>query len=306
MSNHWEVVEFYARQPDSIIPDIATALKGKELCLMVGAGVSYGLDLPLWHELVIACCGRAPGSIGSDDINKRSTGEDLLARMSKVRRAYGSDQRAYLAAVSDALYEKWKSPSISKAPEIMRAIGALVMGSTRGRINTIINFNFDSLLEWYLRYHGYTIQVIEDAPRKLLDSDVRVFHPHGFLPLDATFGRRSGMILFDTIEHEERVVNRSDAWMDIFRFIIGTQVFIALGMSGRDPMTNLLLSAAKLQRRGKDTDPLGFWFVETGSLEEDHQENLAARGVVVVEVDSYDCIPTILFEICQAAAGAII
>jgi SIR2-like domain len=301
----WEEPDLYRRRPAAIIPDLATGLKAGALCLMVGSGISHKLKLPLWHELVCKCCDAAPGGIDKTGIDANTTGDTLLLRMQRVRKAFGDDTK-YVDAVHDALYENWTNPAIASAPELMRAIGVMVMGSTRGRVKTVVNFNFDSLLEWYLSFHGYVIQVIEDVPRALVDSDLHIFHPHGYLPLDSTFGRRSGMLLFDKSEQESRIANRNDAWMDVFRYILGTQVFIAIGLSGRDPMGGLVLAAADQQRRPNDKRPAGFWFVKKGSLDEDYKANLEGRRVVVVEVPTHDDIAKTLFEIGQRAAGPVI
>jgi hypothetical protein len=304
MSISWETPDFYERHNDLAIRDLAAALRTGALSLMVGSGISKDLKLPLWHELVATCCDKA--GIDNKGINANSTGDSLLLRMESVRQSYLGDDARYLDDVTDALYDKWKNPSISKAPELMRAIGVLVMGSVRGRIKTIVNFNFDSLLEWYLAYHGYVIQVIEDVPRNLLDADVHIFHPHGYLPLETKFGNRSDMILFDKREAESRTVNQNEPWMNVFRFVLGTQIFLAVGLSGRDPMAQMVTAAADRQRRVTDKAPLGFWFVKKGSLDDDYKTNLHNKKIVLIETDTYGNIAEMLFKIGREASGAIL
>src|SRR5438105_1721281 len=143
MRVQWETCKYYERHTDDILPDLAKALKAGSLCLMVGSGVSSKLDLPLWHELVAACCDRAPTPVEKSGLDDQTTGERLLLRMQRVRDAFADDTK-YLSAVSEELYRKWSNPAIAKAPELMRAIGVLAMGSVRGRVKTIVNFNFDS------------------------------------------------------------------------------------------------------------------------------------------------------------------
>lgn len=301
----WEIPEFYDRNPDAVTSDLAKGLKDGSLCLMTGAGISKELKLPLWHELVISCCNKSPGPVDATGIDKHTSGDNLLLRMETVRAAFGDDTQ-YLQAVHDSLYQSWTRPSISDAPTLMRAIGVLTMGSIRGRVRTVMNFNFDSLLEWYLTYHGYVVQVIEDVPRGLVDSDVQIFHPHGYLPLDAQYGNRSSMIVFDKGEQETRLTDREEAWSDVYRYILGTQIFIALGLGGNDPMVSLMIAAADRQRRDGDTRPVGFWFSKRGSLNPDLKNNLRRKNVVVVEVAEYGDIADRLFEIGQKAAGPVI
>jgi len=299
----WESVDYYERHPDDVVKDIAEALKHGLLGLMVGSGISKKLELPLWHELVVACCKGA--AYKSDDIDAMSDGTKLFKRMQAVRTDIGDD-RKYLELVSRCLYANWTNPNVSVAPELMRAIGVLVMGSIRGRAKTIINFNFDSLLEWYLSLHGYVVQVIEDVPRGIVDADVHVFHPHGYLPFSSAFGRPSRMILFDQGEAERRATDRNAAWTDVFRFVLGSQVFLAIGLSGNDPMANLMLRAASEQRTSSDKRPLGFWFFQEGSLDSDSLIDLRTKKIVPVPLGSYDLIPNALFDIGRQAAGAVI
>lgn len=301
----WETPDYYLRHRDDLISDLGEALKLELLCLMVGAGASDELELPPWHELVAYCCTNAPTPTESSDIDEKSSGDQLLLRMATVRDLFRGDDDAYLDLVERGLYANWQNPKVTQAPDLMRATAALVMGSVRGRINSIINFNFDSLLEWYLSLHGYVTQVIEDVPRGLVNADVRIFHPHGYLPLQDSLGQRSPMILFDKETYEKRMADRADAWMDVFRFLLGTHVFLAVGLSGRDPMVSLVVAAAKYQRRADDPRPLGFWFYKRGSLGADYETDLRKKAVLV-PCDSYEEISQTLFQVAQRAAGAVI
>ena len=114
------------------------------------------------------------------------------------------------------------------------------------------------------------------------------------------------MILFDKGEQEARLANRNDAWMDVFRYILGTQIFVAVGLSGRDPMANLVIAAAERQRLPGDKHPVGFWFFKEGSLDQDYANNLKNKGVVLVAMPTYESISSALFQIAQNAAGQII
>jgi hypothetical protein len=114
------------------------------------------------------------------------------------------------------------------------------------------------------------------------------------------------MILFDEKEGEKRKVDRENPWMDVFRFLLGSQVFLAVGLSGRDPMANLVVAAAKHQRHGDDKRPVGFWFYKRGSLDPDYENNLRGKKVVLVDCDTYEEISDTLFQIAQKAAGAVL
>ena len=59
----------------------------------------------------------------------------------------------------------------------------------------MITFNYDDLLEIYLEFHGLVVEPIWRDEHWASNADIRIYHPHGFLPLDPRHGRS------DDIEH---------------------------------------------------------------------------------------------------------
>src|SRR4029077_18270223 len=109
-----------------------------------------------------------------------SSGEEMFSRMELVRKLCSGD-RAYLDLVSGALYIHFAPQNTGSAPDLLRTIGALAGASRHGSIKEIISLNFDCSLEWYLGLHGTVTQVVSRWPTVLGNSDVTVYHPHGYL-----------------------------------------------------------------------------------------------------------------------------
>lgn len=305
----WKDWEFYQRNPDTIPLALSTGLNRGQIVLMLGAGVSQGFRLPGWYDLVLDVCNQLNPEIirlGKDpvetsDFDRKSEGKIFLRKMSFVRKRLAND-RIYLASIKNALYRRWESPNIFSAPGTLRAIGMLIAGSKRGTINDVLNFNFDSVLEWYLAEHGVVSTVIEDLPKNFIEADVRIYHPHGYLPLSTAFGTDSGMVIFDEDVARKRMASREDPWMDFYRVLLSTRKFIAIGLGFNDPMVEAALVAAQMIRDAiKDEEPLGFWICKKSSLNSSDKDSLNSLRIVVVEVEKFSDIRIFIQSIIKQA-----
>lgn len=300
-----ESLAFYLRRaskPETIVHDLARELLCGSLGIMVGAGASAGIGLPQWHELVVSCLRKERLNSLAAKIDANTPIEQLLDAMGSVHRKYSVRNR-YLKVVHDALYVKGP-PSIEKASPLIRAIACISMRSQRGSVSDILNYNFDSVLEQYFAEHGYVTQVIADVPRLTRGCDVRIWHPHGYLPSEPRLGVPSSRIIFDCDTADKFLASRNDPWKDVFHFLFGSKIFLAVGLSGRDPMTNVMLAAANEMETSKR--PLGFWLHKRGSIEELVTAKIKARGFVPLAFDTYDDIALYLFDICQRSAPAVL
>lgn len=303
-----EAFDFYlkrANRPHELLLDLAGLLSLGNLSLMVGAGASANLGLPLWTDLAKACLNAAGFAGDAGKINSNTPTQKLLDLMGMARSKIGSEV-AYQKLVSDSLYAKGLPPVIEASP-LLRAIGSLCMGSVRGRVSDIVNYNFDCVLEQYFKHHGYVSQVIADVPTLLRSADIRIWHPHGYLPFDSSFGRPSSRLVFDCDAAEDLLHNREEPWLDVFRFIFGTKVFLAVGLSGNDPISSVVFKAAEAKiATSKDPRPFGFWLHKHLSIEPEILSKLERRRLVPVPFPDYPDIADFLMRICQTAANAVL
>lgn len=307
----WESAEFYERNREPALKDIAAALKKGELSLMLGAGCSAPMHLPTWPDLARSCCKEVATKgikVECDDITDDWPGEKLFMRMATARRLLNNDAD-FLAIVRRNLYGPWGGKAPSEPTQLLRAIGTMTMGSKRGRVREIITLNFDSLIEWYLTFHGYVVQVIEDVPKIHREADVTIYHPHGYLPFDGSLGQPSKTLIFDQEAVEERMLAIQAAWNETFRFLLGSRVFLAVGLSGNDSLHRLLLRSAADQRRKGDDRPLGFWFyreTDEKKFDSDVLGDLRAKGIAMLKVAEFVEIEKFLLDVCREAAGSVI
>lgn len=311
----WQLPKYYERNRDPAIRDLATALNSGMLTLLLGAGVSRFFGLGDWVDLTRSTCKeirRRTGDrgLGWRDIDKTWSGEQLLLRMSLAKRTLNNDA-VLKKIVHAALYRDLKGELTDEGvSRFLRAVGALTMGSRRGRIRHVFTLNFDCMVEWYLLLHGYVSQVVANLPTTLTDADVIVYHPNGYLPYDARFGGASRTLLFDQSTFEERILADSDGWLNTFRFLLASRVFIAVGLSGEDPILRLLLNDTPKGKSTVGPRLRGFWFYKTSgklpSRTADIHADLRAKGIAMMPVKEFAEIEEALFAICKYAAGTII
>ena len=175
------------------------------------------------------------------------------------------------------------------------------MASARGKVKHVISFNYDDVLERYLRYFGFTVESVPDLPRWPSRMDVRVLHPHGFLPSVDT-EPASKKIVFTKDQYDEVVGDAQDAWHSTMYNIFQSHTCLFVGLSGSDDnLMNILQRASKSHVSGENQHL--FWGIRFGDDAEDPiLVRWEGKGVYPLTLDSYDDLPGWLFEVCQLAA----
>jgi len=288
---------------------IAKLLIRGELALLLGAGVSMSNHLPSWKGLVRSC-ERAVGAVppGATEAVDPRTAPDFLEAMEDVRDKLGSNE-AFLSTVEKALYtdddqrlRKDYDDTVLQSM-LLIAIGALVMPSTRGSITTVITLNFDDLLEWYLRVHGFSVMTVTELPAYLrADYDVTVFHPHGFLPLVDSREATDWLVLRHS-EFVARLAKTSgEAWPNYLTSLFMTKRLLAIGSSMSDIDIEVQLAAAHKER---PDEGLPHGFVIGDQIAEPKQRQLLKAGLVPVSLHNREAIPGFILKICRQAADLV-
>jgi len=290
--------------PDSVLQDkefasqaLADYLRNGQLALIIGAGISSQLGLPLWWQLVHGCAERAGLVDLIDEATEKTPSETLRQLMDKVEDRIG-DQEKYKSLVKDVLYSDAEFTETIIRERLLIAIGALLMSSKRGKIDIVINFNFDDLLERYLSLHGFEAQVIARMPSILRDSDVTVYHPHGFLPSEGKLGAlESDALVLSQYSYDDLLGAETNPWRRLIESTLLSKIGLFVGISGQDPTFGPLLVAVKKQIALERTT--GFWLLGPN---EPKSSDFEKRNVIPLRFDSYDEMPTFLLQVCQLAA----
>lgn len=281
-----------------LIQHLAEQLTLGRLAIVIGAGVSQFYGLPSWTELMNRMC----RSCGEPDL---TTGDDPLAKADVLKaRHYSSDEAGFSAAVKTALYSgiTGNFEDIRKN-DLLSAIGALAMSSSRGSASTIVTFNYDDLLELFLEYHGYVTASIDNAKHWAPRHDVVIYHPHGSLPI-GEFRTNSSQIVLATSDYLAALGPTGDLWRSVLQTLFRTHTFLYVGLSGTDIHLQSLVHDLKVNHAITNDRVRyhGVRFAVSGEVNEDLVTMYETWGVFTHRVPDYKRgLPHFLFSICQAA-----
>jgi SIR2-like domain len=286
--------------PDAAVDYLGGCLFRGSLALLLGAGVSEPLGAPLFGTLLNAGLAHL-GEPAFDGVDS----ELGATRLSHIAEKKHVDLQELLTKL---LYPKGPPrPSDLMRSARMGALGAMLMGSKRGSVDTVLTLNYDSLLEEYLLLHGYVVNVVTHLPALIGSEDVTVFHPHGYLPSETGPGRAS--LPEDLVFTKESVLNMlgdtSHATPFLIRQIVRSKVLLLLGVSPGTAIGNSLGPILSHESSGIRADrPSAFW-LGAESPDADYKRVLLTANVVPVVLDSFDGIDEFLLSICRKAAEHI-
>jgi hypothetical protein len=212
-----------------------------------------------------------------------------------------NNEQQFSELVHKALYETYNSTGLQLSKvDMVAALGALVTPSVRGGVCHVVSFNFDDLLEQFLTSFGVCVDSLWQLPSWESRADVRVYHPHGFLPFNPAHGLSKGIVM--ALNQYNRIVGNSTLlWrqtlMDVFR----SNTCIFIGLSGNDQNLQSLMQEAKDSHANRNDHP--FWAVRLGKSDDDPSKLIwQNRGVYHLSLHDYANVPHWLFEVCQIAA----
>ena len=277
-----------------VLERISQLLRRGSVALVLGAGASIGFGLPDWGTLMDRMCARLQ--------LKRST-LPLEAEASRIQReAYAGDRTKFVAAVRESLYDGFSGKFESlRQNELLASVGAMVMASARGGVRRVVSFNFDDLVEQYLRFHGFVVRSIGEWPAWNGREDVSVLHPHGLLPIDPS--RKPGERLILTQADFDAVTGTAtEPWHRACVETFSTHFCIFVGLSGADQnLRSMRLQAQKVHIAGRQSSP--YWGVRFALTSDERNGEWDEQGVRVINIDSYARVPAMLLAICQTAAS---
>lgn len=288
------------RDERSLVKFLSGELVEGTLTLFIGAGASHGLGLPLWDVLVGRLLVRS--GLGKEADAAGRSADELQTLSNRVRIEFcQSDASKFAALVSQELWSGISDVTEIRTTGLLTAIGALVTPSWRGGVTRVVTLNYDDFLERYLERCGMVVRVVSDPPGREGSEDVRIYHPHGFLPHPRSKRRRSSDVVLDSSVINRRLADPGNEWMALMRHIVrtGTTLFVGMSLNSfRDRAVGPLLLPR--EKSGGDRS-VGCWVV-TEPESETVRSELGDSNVTPVFRPVYDDIPGFLYSICQAAA----
>lgn len=183
---------------------LAKALQTGRLTLVCGAGISVDAGIPMWNDLLLSLLdsmveklskehsiGIAAGA--AKEFHKRYGGSSLIIGK-YLKNSLGKD---FSKMVRASLYIK-----SSKSSEIINAIVELARPKREGKmLDSIITFNFDTLIEDNLSTAKILNIPIHTEEVKFKPSELPIYHVHGYLPRRGKVSETSDIVFSEDAYH---------------------------------------------------------------------------------------------------------
>lgn len=325
-------------QSEARLARLATTYRTEGVVLVLGSGVSIGMGVPNWDELVSALfvslvTKQLTDNIDEDqslrlaDAARKVGNESPLLSARYLRRGFedgnAGDSQAFQRALSGALYGHIGGSET--ASPLLKELAKLCMPLRTGpKVHSVITYNFDDLLEEILMSQGIRYRSIYSARHHPLETELPVFHAHGFLPrnVERFDGLEEGVLAFSE-EGYHQLFRDPYHWTNVIQLQAFQQrTCILVGLSLTDPNLRRLLEYAAtsrdeprhfafmkrtsvndllaVSRRGKDTESALKPEAASDFLRVHH--NLQERvyrelGLEVLWFDKYDDMPDAVAEL---------
>lgn len=264
--------------PDLLRDFLAEQLAQGALAIVLGAGASKPFGLPDWGTLIDQLhkdCGLTRDLRQSAEVSA----ETLLSK------GFKGDRVELANAIRNAMYDgKDLSLNTLRKSDLLSAIGALTMASARGSVSRVVTFNYDDLVERYLRFFGFDVRTVRQAPYWAGRADVAVLHPHGFLPNDLS--APASPVVLTQADYDEVIGNAKNAWRAAMLEVFSSHTCLFIGLSGDDKNLTSLLSETKARHASLDRGDI-FWGVRF-STDDSYRDLWENRGVFPRIVASHD------------------
>lgn len=239
---------------EEALNDLRSAYKNGSLNLYLGAGVSAASGLPNWKQLVVSMYFRFMNiehwhsikpfpnylyAMGEWYLNKTGESLDIIIRKLKT---HLSDEE-FLQILYECLYNQLDEASVRNpfqdAPvnALLSEITALATHPDR-KLNSVITYNFDDLLEQSLKNRNSDYTTVFDAQTLPKNGSLAIYHPHGFMPFEnqAPTLQSTGNIILSEDDYNS-IANNSHHWANLIqtsRLTQGTGLMIGLSFSDRN------------------------------------------------------------------------
>jgi hypothetical protein len=288
----------YKRNPFLAAPDIGRLVRNGCLNLFLGAGASAGFGLPEWPRLVSRIVDGRDDDALVEQMKKRSEDEQA-----KLVNAVDTEDEAYYGRVHHALYDGVADKlleQLTRSP-LLLAVTALLTGTCRGRIRQVFTYNYDDLLEQYLKILGHEVCTRVNPTDFSTWADVEINHVHGYIPQSWEVGQPTTKIILSSKSYRDKRISIGEEWSRIVEDSFYMRPALMVGLSGDDSsiVDVFALARKKIQR---PEDYHGYWIL-TPEAYAKHMDTLTHDNVKHCPIClPKDKIPQFIFAVCQEAA----
>lgn len=288
----------YQANPFLATDELGRLLRSGSLRLFLGAGVSSGFGLPEWRALIARVLGRE-----ADEAFVASLGTMSEKAQATLIDPVDDGSPQYVRLVQEALYRDVRADLVERLQRspLLLAVAALVTGGLcRGRVDSVVTYNYDDLLEQYLAMLGYGVCVRIRPDDVSTRAEVEINHPHGWIPQGWDGVSVYEPPLLSERSYRARRAEIDEGWSALVEHGLMSKIGLFLGMSGDD---GAILDVLKRTQRHvkRSEDYVGYWLLTPDAF--DRNAN-AVRDVghCPIRIEK-ERVPSFVFRICQEAAG---
>lgn len=287
----------YLSDPFRATIELGRLLANSSLRLFLGAGVSSGFGLPEWREFIARVLGKDGDAAFMAELNSTPM-VDLRRHLDPV----DDGTSKYFNAVHEALY-RGVSPNLleqlQRSP-LLLAIAAMMTGAHRGRVDSVVTYNYDDLLEQYLTMLGLAV-CRRMRPNDLSTrADVELNYVHGRLPQQWKPSAGDPEIILSEKSYRQRRAEIDEGWPAWVAHGLSSKIALFIALSGDDSsILDVLKRAQKRVNRG--TDFTGYWILTPDAFDRNKNDILDV-GVCPIQLPK-ERVPDFIFAICQHAAS---
>jgi hypothetical protein len=287
----------YVRDPFLAAIEIGRLLGNSSLRLFLGAGVSSGFGLPEWKMLIARILGR-----DADKAYVASLDTQSVTDLRRLLDDADDQSETYVRSVHGALYREVADDLIKqlqKSP-LLLAVAAMMTGAHRGRVDSVVTYNYDDLLEQYLGMLG--LRVCDRVLPTELSSraDVEVNYVHGRLPQSWKAATSIPELILSEKSYRSRRAEIDEGWSSWVEHGLYSKVGLFIGLSGDDSAILDILKRTQ-NRVQRSEDYLGYWLLTTSAFLR-NEKDIRDVGMCPIRLEK-DEIPQFVFAVCQQAAA---
>lgn len=242
--------------------------ESKKTSLLIGAGVSCSANLPSWNELISGLFitylintnyenndltdMKLNDFISSiKEINKNFSEKYLKSALLSaryLRKGLASDDKGNSNDFIELLRKNLYKNDKPRNSELIAIIGQLCLPSRTGaKIHSIINYNFDDLLEQHFEKNNLKNKSIYYQNATYTNEELPIYHVHGFIPEKSI--NYNNLDLIEMVFSEEgyhRMYSNPYHWSNLAQLAnLRDNTCIMIGLSMDDPNLRRLLDISQ-------------------------------------------------------------
>lgn len=260
--------------------------------LFLGAGVSSSAGLPSWdtllHSMIEQYSQNENSEFNSEKLDRDCDNSSII-KGRYIKMLYNNNDHAFVASIKNALTVSTKDSLLVKN------IGKVIKNK---KINQIITYNYDDLIENELYLEGMDFTSISKSER-LIGNSLPIYHVHGYIPIirEGIKYNPYDVRLSEDSYHE--IYKDSYHWSNVIQlYALNNSTCFFIGLSMKDPNLRRLLDIST--KRG-DESIYHFAFLKRDEFTQ-HKltENIFREmEVQIIWYEKYDELPDLINKISQ-------